>query len=346
MKICNIIGARPQFIKVATISRVIKNRSNIKEIIIHTGQHYDNNMSDIFFSELDIPSPDYNLNIGSGLHGWQTGKMLEAIEKVLLNEKPDVVIVYGDTNSTIAGALAATKLHIPVAHVEAGLRSFNRSMPEEINRIATDKISDLLFVPTQMAMDHLKNEGLANYSFFCGDVMYDSVLHFSKKINTFTEEPYYLATIHRPANTDVIGKFSSIIKAFSKFDKKVVLPAHPRLKKVLDQIKVPDNIKIIEPVGYTKMLSLIKNADLVFTDSGGLQKECYFLKKRCVTLREETEWVETLENNCNILVGADYDKIVAAEKLKCGEFDIKTKYGLGNAAEKIIEKISEYLIQC
>ena len=347
MKICNIIDARPQFIKQATISRVLRSREDISEIIIHTGQHYDKNMSELFFQELDIPKPDYNLNIKSGLHGVQTGKMLAKIEKVLITEKPDIVLVYGDTNSTIAGALAGSKLHIPIAHIEAGLRSFNRKMPEEINRIATDSISDILFAPTQTAIRHLKKEGLFNRSFFSGDVMYDSVLFYKKKMerekSNNLKDNYYLATIHRPANTDNIDNFKSIIKAFSQFNKKIIFPIHPRTKKILRNIDIPKNIEIIEPVGYIDILGLVSNSDLVFTDSGGLQKECFFLKKRCITLREETEWIETLENKCNILTGANYEKIIKAEKEVCGEFNIEGKFGNGKAAEIIIEKVMQFI---
>ncbi len=346
MKICNIIGTRPQFIKQATISRVIKNSNDIQEIIIHTGQHYDDNMSELFFEELEIPKPDYNLEIGSGLHGLQTGKMLEKIEKVLIKEQPDYVILYGDTNSTIAGALAASKLHIPIAHIEAGLRSFNRNMPEEINRIATDSISDILFAPTKTGMDNLINEGLKDRSIFSGDVMYDSVLFYQKKIehkklSMNLPERFYLATIHRPSNIDNIYNFQSILNAFASFDKDVIFPVHPRTKNTLHKTVISDNVKIVDPVGYLDILQLVIKSDLVFTDSGGLQKECFFLKKRCVTLREETEWIETLENNCNILTGADTQKIIEAEKQICGDFIIKEKFGDGKAAELIIEKLTE-----
>ncbi len=348
MKICNIIGARPQFIKQATISRVLRNRNDISEIIIHTGQHYDKNMSELFFEELEIPKPDYNLEIGSGLHGIQTGKMLEKIEEVLINEKPDCVILYGDTNSTIAGALAASKLHIPIAHIEAGLRSYNRRMPEEINRIATDSISDILFAPTMTGLENLKNEGLEKRSLFSGDVMYDSVLFYKnktkyKKLSMNLPEKFYLATIHRPANTDNIENFQSILKAFASFKIDVIFPVHPRTKNILKNMVIPNNVIIIDPVGYLEILQLVMKADLVFTDSGGLQKECFFLKKRCVTLREETEWVETLENNCNILTGADYEKIIDAEKQSCGEFVIEEKFGDGKSAEHIVNAIQKYL---
>ena len=347
MKICNVIGARPQFIKQATISRVVKNRDDIEEIIIHTGQHYDINMSEQFFQELDIPEPDYNLGIGSGQHGIQTGKMLAKIEEVLIWEKPDCILVYGDTNSTIAGALAAAKLHIPVAHVEAGLRSFNRKMPEEINRIATDSISDILFAPTQTAVKHLNNEGLAGRAVFSGDVVYDSVLFYAQKLQNSTasqdDKDFYLATIHRPSNTDNIEKFKSIMKAFSTFDKQIIFPAHPRTKNIIKNIAIPENVKIIKPVGYLEILKMVMDADLVFTDSGGLQKECFFLKKRCITLRDETEWIETLENNCNLLTGADFQKIIEAEKLECGEFLIEDKFGNGKSPNLIVNTIKEYL---
>ncbi|MEA3296214.1 MAG: UDP-N-acetylglucosamine 2-epimerase (non-hydrolyzing), partial [Patescibacteria group bacterium] len=277
-----------------------------------------------------------------------TGLMLEKIEKVLIKEKPNIVIVYGDTNSTIAGAFAAVKLHIPTAHVEAGLRSYNRRMPEEINRIATDSISDILFAPTQTAMRYLDKEGLSEYSFFSGDVMYDSVLFYknkiqNKKLSIDLPKKFYLATIHRPANTDNINNFKSIFKAFSTFDKNIIFPVHPRTRKILKEMTIPKNLIIIDPISYLDILQLIMKSDLIFTDSGGLQKECFFLKKRCVTLREETEWIETLENKCNILTGANTDKIVKAEKSECGDFFIEDKFGKGNSAEMIINKVLKFV---
>jgi len=342
MKIATVIGARPQFIKAATISRIIKEYNGIDEIIIHTGQHYDNNMSEIFFNELDIPKPDYNLEVGSLSHGKQTAKMLEGIEEVLLKEKPDWLLTYGDTNSTIAGALAAVKIHIPVAHVEAGLRSFNRQMPEEINRIATDHISSLLFAPTENAMLLLKNEGLAEKSQLSGDVMYDSVLYYLEKLDEQyrpkelgTIENYYLGTIHRPENTDNLQRLKTIFDAFSEAEYPVVLPLHPRTRSLLKEVKYNKNVKIIEPVGYLSMLYLLKNSKKVLTDSGGLQKEAYFLRKPCITLRDQTEWVETLKGGWNFVVSADRKKII--KYLAFQDYgEIQDVFGDGKAAEKIV----------
>lgn len=345
MKIATIIGARPQFIKSATISRIFRNYNDINEIIIHTGQHYDENMSEIFFNELKIPKPNYNLEVGSESHGKQTAMMLEKIEAILLKEKPDWVLVYGDTNSTIAGALAATKLHIKIAHVEAGLRSFNRKMPEEINRIATDHISDILFVPTQNAMNLLANEGIVERAVLVGDVMYDAILYNQKladekyKLSDITNlNNFYLGTIHRPSNTDNLARLQNIFSAFSELDLPIILPLHPRTQKIIKKIKYSKNVKIIEPVSYLKMIVLLKNCKKVLTDSGGLQKEAYYLHKPCITMRDETEWIETLENNWNFIVGADKDLIL--EKVKNKEFGKQKDYfGDGKAAEKIVDFI-------
>lgn len=349
MKIATVVGARPQFIKAATVSRIISNNPDLKEIIIHTGQHYDENMSDVFFEELKIPKPQYNLGVGSSSHGKQTAHMLEGIEEVLVKEKPDWLIIYGDTNSTIAGALAAAKLHIPVAHIEAGLRSYNRRMPEEINRISTDHISDILFAPTQNALDILRHEGLEKRSVFSGDVMYDSILYFKEmsrekvKLSQLAPvEPgkYYLATIHRQENTDDIKRLQQIFLAFSELDLPVIIPLHPRTRNILDDVPFRSNVKIISPVGYLDMVGLLSNCLKVFTDSGGLQKEAYFLKKPCITLRDETEWIETLEGNWNIVVGADREKIL--EKVHLNTFDEQKDYfGDGHAAEKIINRLSK-----
>jgi len=349
MKIVTIIGARPQFIKAAVLSRSIALREDIAEVVIHTGQHYDKNMSDIFFKELNIPKPDYNLEIGSFSHGKQTGQMIDKIEEVLMKELPDWVVIYGDTNSTIAGALAATKLNIKVAHVEAGLRSFNRKMPEEINRIATDHISDCLFAPTINAMDLLEKEGLENSSYFVGDIMYDSVLFYMKKIRinpgkyriNNLPEKYYLATLHRPQNTDNIKRMKSIFSAFSKLDFKVVLPLHPRTKKVVENynLTIPGNVKVIEPVGYLEMLMLLDSCEKVLTDSGGLQKEAFFLKKQCVTLRDETEWIETLSDNWNFVVGGNESKILKAVFAPLLNDEQGSFFGNGNAAELILGKL-------
>ncbi len=347
LKILTIIGARPQFIKAATLSRVIGRHPEIQEVLVHTGQHYDQNMSDIFFEQLDIPKPDYNLEVGSGSHGEQTGLMLDKIEKVLMQENPDWVVIYGDTNSTVAGSLAAVKLHMKVAHVEAGLRSFNRNMPEEINRIVTDKISDILFAPTQTAMQHLTTEGLLEHAVLSGDVMYDSVLFYQDKILSNPElyktndlpESYYLATLHRAENTDHPARLSSILGALGTLDAPVILPLHPRTKKYIaeQKIQLSESIKVIDPVGYLEMLALLNGCVKVLTDSGGLQKEAYFVKKPCITLRDETEWVETLVGNWNIICGADTEKIKKA--VACQEIasEQNAAFGDGKAAEFILE---------
>lgn len=345
MKIATIVGARPQFIKAATVSRVIKNRPDVQELIIHTGQHYDPNMSDVFFDELNIPQPDVNLEVGSGTHAQQTAKMLEGIEQILLRENPDWVLVYGDTNSTVAGALAAAKLNIRIAHVEAGLRSFNRRMPEEINRIATDHISDYLFAPTQNAINLLGKEGLAGKAVFTGDVMYDSILHYKDlaaqrytlhSIVDALPDKYYLATVHRQENTDSIRNLQTIFLAFSELDFPVIIPLHPRTLKVMDEITHRSNVKIITPVGYLEMITLLANCKKVLTDSGGLQKEAFFMDKPCLTLREETEWIETLEDGWNHIVGADRAKILEA----IGSHPTAPRkhfFGDGKAAEKIVD---------
>lgn len=301
MKIATIIGARPQFVKAAAVSRVIKNTESVEEIIIHTGQHYDVNMSDVFFEEMDIPKPDYNLNINGMGHGAMTGQMLEKIEEVLLSEKPDWVLVYGDTNSTLAGALAAKKLHIKVAHVEAGLRSFNMNMPEEINRILTDRISDVLFCPTSTAVDNLKKEGYENIDtkiINVGDVMLDVALFYKERATKPKDslpEQFVLCTVHRAENTDDVDRLKSIFESLEIISKTtpVVLPLHPRTKSKLISIDYDfDNskIKFINPVGYFEMIWLLQNCSFVMTDSGGLQKEAFFFKKQCITLRDETEW--------------------------------------------------------
>jgi UDP-GlcNAc3NAcA epimerase len=346
IRIANIVGARPQFIKCASVSREIRARKGIEEVIIHTGQHYDKNMSQIFFRELDIPEPDINLGVGSGSHAVQTASMLTGLEEIFQNIKPDWVLVYGDTNTTLAASLAAVKLGIRIAHVEAGLRSFNRDMPEEINRIVTDHVADMLFAPTKTAMDLLEKEGLAGRSNLTGDVMYDSVLHsknlaenkFSRK-NIVPFENYYLATIHRQENTDVAERMGKILEAFSKLDLPVVLPLHPRTRKNLAGTKINPNIKLIEPVGYLEMLTLLDRSSKVLTDSGGLQKEAYFLNKQCVTLRDETEWTETLNNNWNIIAGVEVESILNSCKMMPdgpqGDF-----FGDGKAAEKILAALS------
>jgi UDP-GlcNAc3NAcA epimerase len=354
MKIVTILGARPQFIKAGSVSREISKYSNIEEIIVHTGQHFDENMSDIFFNEMKIPKPNYNLNINGLTHGAMTGQMLEKIEEILLFEKPDWVIVYGDTNSTLAGALSASKLHIKVAHIEAGLRSFNMNMPEEVNRILTDRVSTILFCPTDTAMDNLKKEGYDTFdcSFIkSGDVMQDGAIFYRKlalKPKCAVKDGYILATIHRAENTDSKRRIIEIFEALNKIalNKQVILPLHPRTKRIIEELKLEvDNLTIIDPVGYLEMIWLIDNCGLVMTDSGGLQKETYFFKKPCITLRDETEWIELVEHGFNRLVGADKDKIFkAAEESSLAQnlnFDIDL-YGAGEASRKIIEQLLEY----
>ena len=360
MKIITIIGARPQFIKTAAFSEEFR-KSN-QEILIHTGQHYDANMSDIFFEELKIPRPDYNLGVGSGSHGMQTGRMLEKIEEILLAEKPDGLLVYGDTNSTLAGALAASKLHIQVYHVEAGLRSYNKLMPEEQNRVLTDHISDLLFCPTQTAIDNLYKEGITEGVINTGDIMYDTILRNTQlsrqkytegswlyelqQTNGFTtdlkENNYYLATIHRAENTDNPEKLKMIFEAFENMDKPVIIPLHPRTRKLLaNQNFIPKNTIIIEPVGYLLMIYLTAHATMVVTDSGGLQKEAYFLKTPCTTLRDQTEWVETLENNWNVLSAITVENILRTvnRPLDCLNFPQPMLFGDGHAAKHISQAI-------
>jgi UDP-GlcNAc3NAcA epimerase len=329
MKIAAIIGARPQFIKAATISRAIAlhNRDNlepvIEEILVHTGQHYDDDMSAIFFRDLEIPEPRYNLGIRSGPHGRQTGQMLAAVEEVLVKEKPDWVLIYGDTNSTLAGALAAAKLHIRIAHVEAGLRSYNRLMPEEINRIVADQLSQLLLCPSRVAVDNLAAEGITRGVSITGDVMADALQFATARVSTDSKitarlalrpQGYLLATVHRAENTDNIGRLENILSAFAALDEPVVFPAHPRTRKLLRErnYKPPENVALTDPVGYLDVIALEKSARILLTDSGGMQKEAYWLKVPCITLRDETEWIETLESGWNILTGADQERIVDA----------------------------------
>ena len=347
MKIVSIVGARPQFIKAAPVSKTLR-ASGIHEILLHTGQHYDYGMSQIFFEELNIPEPDVNLGVGSGLHGQQTGQILIGVEEVLIKERPDWVLVYGDTNSTLAGALAAVKLHIPVAHVEAGLRSFNREMPEEHNRVLTDHCADLLFCPTQTAVKNLANEGITQGVHLVGDTMYDAVLEFaeiarqrSTILADLNLEPkrYLLATVHRPYNTDTPENLQAILSAFSEIGEIIVFPVHPRTRKMMNSLNLnskTQNLKLIEPVGYLDMLVLEQNALLILTDSGGMQKEAYFFGVPCVTLRPETEWVETVEAGWNVLVRADRRWIV--ERVK--DFVVPEVhpllFGTGAAAEQCV----------
>ncbi|MBS4012377.1 MAG: UDP-N-acetylglucosamine 2-epimerase (non-hydrolyzing) [Bacteroidetes bacterium] len=351
-KIITIVGARPQLIKAAPLSLKLKER--FEEVIVHTGQHYDYELSDIFFNELKIPHPKYNISVGSKSHGHQTGIMLIEIEKILLEEKPDIVIVHGDTNSTIAGALAAVKLHIPLAHNEAGLRSFNRLMPEEHNRVVTDHVADILFVPGENAVKNLAKEGIVKNVYNVGDVMFDSILLFeklsgnSKILDELKVAPknFYLSTIHRAENTDNISNLVSIFTAFSKLDKKIILPLHPRTKGRIESnnIAIPGNVKVIQPAGYIDMITLMKNAEVILTDSGGIQKEAFYLKTPSVTLRNETEWIETIQLGWNLLAGADTERILESIDLvkKAEKFD-KPVYGNGNTSEKIVEVLKAIL---
>lgn len=360
MKIVTIIGARPQFIKAAAFSEIFREKHT--EIMIHTGQHYDSNMSDIFFEELSIPLPDYNLGVGSGPHGQQTGRMLEQIEAILIKEKPDGVLVYGDTNSTLAGALAASKLHIPLYHVEAGLRSYNKMMPEEQNRVLTDHLADLLFCPTQTAIDNLKHEGILKGIVLSGDIMFDSILrnspiaiqHYDQgrwlaEINqanhlnlNLTEHNYYLSTIHRAENTDDLDKLNTIFTALNALDKPVLVPLHPRTKALIDKLnlKLP-NVFIIQPVGYLLMLYILQNSVMAITDSGGLQKEAFFLKIPCTTLRDQTEWLETLENDWNVLSKIDVSDIIKHVNRDLSNLvsPSNLSFGDGKAALKIAQAI-------
>lgn len=356
MKITTVIGARPQFIKAATVSREI--RKNHNEIIIHTGQHYDSNMSDIFFKELNIPEPDYNLAVGSGSHAEQTASMLVGIEQIILKERPDYLLVYGDTNSTLAGALAASKVHIPVVHVEAGLRSFNFRMPEEQNRVLTDHISTFLFCPTETAVKNLSNEGITDKVYNVGDVMCDAVLYYSKHLEQYDSnyffnrleflfnheikfKEWYLATIHRAENTDSIIKIKEILDAFEQLDSPVLFPVHPRTKRMVKELYDTSEYKntiFIEPVGYLDMLYLTKNALKVITDSGGLQKEAYILGTPTITVRDQTEWVETLVGNYNILCKpVKEDILYKVYNTEISNNPRKKYYGEGDASIKICE---------
>lgn len=354
MKLLTVLGARPQFIKAAAVSRAINSFDEIEEVIVHTGQHYDANMSDIFFSELEIPKPNYNLDINGVGHGAMTGRMMEAIEEVLIKENPDALMVFGDTNSTIAGALAAAKLHVKVIHVEAGLRSFNMEMPEEINRILTDRISNLLFCPTDNAIENLKKEGFENFDcqiVLNGDVMKDAALFYKKKSDENAtvlkkhkvQSEYILATCHRAENTDDKNNLTNIIKALNEINEKtqVIMPLHPRTKARLESFGLVPEFKTIEPVGYLDMVQLISNANLVMTDSGGLQKEAYFFEKYCITMREQTEWVELVDNGYNRLVGTDSVEILNAFKFfREKSFEQKSiLYGNGDASMQICKTL-------
>ena len=359
MKIVTVVGARPQFIKAAVVSRVIDEINEsagatlVDEILVHTGQHYDSNMSDVFFAQMHIRPPSYNLEVGSASHGKATGMMLARIEDVLLREKPDWVLVYGDTNSTLAGALAAAKLHIPVAHVEAGLRSFNRRMPEEVNRIATDHVSDLLFCPTATAMENLSNEGLDARSYVVGDVMFDaSQFYRGLAVNESSilidlglrTHDYVLATCHRAENTDDPARLRGILQGLAEIasQKHVVLPLHPRTRAAIERHGLAaqmGHIEVIEPVSFLDMIRLEEGAAVIVTDSGGVQKEAYFFRVPCVTLRDETEWTETVTAGWNTLAGADMGAIVDAEANVSRPADWPAFYGDGRAGEAILDRL-------
>jgi UDP-GlcNAc3NAcA epimerase len=377
-KIITIVGARPQIIKSSAISRAIKNHfsEELEEIIVHTGQHYDENMSAVFFDEMGIPLPNYNLQVGSGSHGLQTARMLEGLEEIYQKEQPYAVLVYGDTNSTIAGALAAIKIHIPVVHVEAGLRSFNKRMPEEVNRIACDHMSTLLFTPTMTGSDNLSKEGFTNVEgqkasadhpkvYHCGDVMFDNSLYFSEVSDNksiilnelgITRDHYVLVTIHRDSNTDIAENMENIFAALYQIQEEtglaIVLPIHPRTKHkmkdqlshgLFDQISGNSNFKIVPPAGFLDIIALEKNARLIITDSGGLQKEAFFFKKPCVILRPQTEWVEIVENGNALLADSSYERIIDSFKALYDkkDFTFPSLYGDGSAAEFICKKIVE-----
>jgi len=351
IKILTVIGARPQFIKAATVSRQIALRDDLQEVIVHTGQHYDSNMSDVFFEELDIPKPHYHLGIGGGTHGAMTGRQLEAIEQVLLKEMPDWVLVYGDTNSTLAGALAAVKLHIPVAHVEAGLRSFNRKMPEEINRILTDHASTLLFTPTNTATRNLASEGIAGEKVQqVGDVMYDAALFYKERarkpdwFDALKIEPgtFVLCTIHRAENTDDLERMKCILVGLQDSGLPVILPLHPRTKKVLIDagLNTPQNVYVVDPVGYLEMVWLEVNCKIIATDSGGVQKEAYFHGKPCVTLRDETEWVELVDAGWNVLVGANRTLITSGLMSVFSFPEVSVLYGCGQSAASVVSLLN------
>lgn len=349
MRVLTVIGARPQFIKAAPLSAAL--RRHHEEFLVHTGQHYDSNMSDIFFEELGLPLPDVNLGVGSGTHGAQTAQMLTGLEALMMQQKPDAVLVYGDTNSTLAGALAASKLHIPVVHIEAGLRSFNRLMPEEINRVLTDHVSRLLFCPTPTAVDNLAREGIIKGVVLTGDIMFDAVLMNRERARTHArvhhllpmlhKEPYALVTIHRPANTDNAQNLSAIVKALNSLEMRVVLPLHPRTRGMLvnTALSFAEHVSVIDPVGALDMIALLESAKVVITDSGGLQKEAYMLKVPCVTVRTETEWVETVASGWNVLAAPEEIVVKVAALLAAVPNEHPPFYGDGKAAEKMVSAL-------
>jgi UDP-N-acetylglucosamine 2-epimerase len=349
LKILSVIGARPQFVKAGPVSRAIRNRH--AEVLVHTGQHYDDNMSKVFFDDLDIPRPDYNLGVGSGGHGAQTGLMLARLEEAMVSEKPDWVLVYGDTNSTLAGALAAAKINIRVAHVEAGMRSFNRSMPEEINRVLTDHLSDLLLCPSQPAAENLASEGITRGVHVVGDVMAEALEFAAERAKTrsgilekldLRGRRFFIATVHRAENTDNGTRLGNILAAFDAIDETVIFPVHPRTRKAIESAgHVPSpKVRLIEPVGYLDMLMLEQSASMILTDSGGIQKEAYWLGVPCITLRGETEWVETVHAGWNVLAGADTERIIDLSRSFVPPARRPALYGDGAAAARIAEIIS------
>jgi len=356
MKILTVVGARPQFIKAAAVSRAISANGDIREIIVHTGQHFDSNMSEVFFEEMRIPTPAYKLEVNSLSHAKMTGRMMEGLEEIIEKEKPDHVLVYGDTNTTLAAALTAQKMHHRVAHVEAGLRSFNMAMPEEVNRILTDRISNLLFCPTDTAIKNLSDEGYQHFD--CnivksGDVMLDAAKFYAEKSaekSTIRDElgldSFVLATMHRQENTDDPAILQSIFDGLNKIAEEtaLVIPLHPRTRKVLEGFQISDAIKIIDPVGYFDMLELLKHCQLVITDSGGLQKEAYFFQKHCVTVREQTEWLELVDNGYNVVAGTDAGNIYTSfQEMSTKESDFdKALYGDGHASEIVVRELLRY----
>jgi UDP-GlcNAc3NAcA epimerase len=351
-----ILGARPQFIKAAVVSRQLK-AAGIEEKILHTGQHYDENMSEVFWRELNIPRYEMNLNVGSGTHGEQTAQMISKIEKYLLDNRQLIkgMVLYGDTNSTVAGSIVASKMGIPIIHIESGLRSFNRSMPEEINRIVTDHLSEILFCPSITSVLQLQKEGITRNVFDVGDVMYDALITFSDMAenvakngnSNIPEDSFHLLTIHRPVNTDDEKNLWSIMNAVQQVNKKCIWPVHPRTRKILAEkkIDIPSNVVMLSPFSYFEMLAALKQCDKVITDSGGVQKEAYWMKRPCVTLRDETEWVETLDNDWNILTGARTEAITESVARKIDTSSWKPLYGDGKASDKIAAIIKELIYQ-
>lgn len=351
MKLLHIVGNRPQFIKLSPVLKASERYRDLKNIIVHSGQHHDYNMSKVFFDELGIPKPDYDLEVGSGTHGTQTGEILACLDSILLDEKPDCVVVYGDTNTTLAGALATAKMKIKLGHVEAGLRSFDKSMPEEINRVLTDHCSDYLFCPTQTAVDNLKREGIVRGVYLTGDVMVDALLHNKETAERseilsklgLESKKYMVATIHRQSNTDCEQSLRSIVDAYSEIDEIVVFPLHPRTEKFLKEYGLYDRlrgkVKVTKPLGYLDFLKLLNHAKRVLTDSGGIQKEAYILGVPCITLRDNTEWVETVENGWNVLVGTDKERIIRMAREFEPNGEPRNIFGQ-SACKKISEVIS------